>query len=196
MVSLTLASAPALADPGAHAAVEFRSLDMPCRTLDRVPDDARVLTPTLAAEISVADCTALVRARALVLGPTRASYDALETAVEPAVIMLDTVIRVGDVQSQIIAEHAKADLYQGLAVRLLSSVPPISPMTAGAAAIAHQQLVDRANELVAPWRERAMESYRAAAALGSKVPDLVNTNPVVAFAVGDSQFEQPGVASR
>ncbi|MGE5182525.1 MAG: hypothetical protein ACM31C_10705 [Acidobacteriota bacterium] len=194
---LCLLAAPSFARADAKVAVDARTLDAPCRTVASVPDDARSIVPTLEAYVSAADCMAVIRTRALKLTVTQASVDALDAAIRPSIDLLDTVIEQGDVARQIVAQHAKADLYQGLAVRLLNTVPPVPPTMVGRALADHAHQVDVATDLVRPWRARALRAHRAVARLADKAPRLVATNPVLAYAVGDSKLETAtGVASR
>ncbi len=194
---LIAAASSARADDHTKVAVDARTLDAPCRTVSSVPDDARSIVPTLEAYVSAADCMAVIRTRALKLTVTQASVDALDTAIRPSIDLLDTVIEQGDVAHQIVAQHAKADIYQGLAVRLLNTVPPTSPKATGKTLADHQHQVDVAVDLVRPWKTRALQAHRAVARLADKAPKLVATNPVLAYAVSDSKLETAtGVASR
>jgi hypothetical protein len=197
LISAVIALLPtsAMADhmrPG----VELRTLDAPCRTLAMVPSDARTVTPLVDANISVAGCLATTRVRALVLTPTPASVDAMNQAIQPAFQLLDTIIRTGDVRAQIMAQHAKADIYDGLAVRLIATVPPVSPMATGQALLEHDQRITQMNILAQPWRDHAKEGFRQVAELGAQIPDAVATNPVLAFAVSDSRFESSTATAR
>ena len=197
LISALVAVLPAVASGGpAHSVIEPRTLDAPCRTLAEVPDDARTVTPTLGATISSANCMAMIRTRALVLKPGPAAVDALNVAVQPSLSLLDAVIRTGDVRAQILAEHAKADLYAGLRARLLSLVTPLSPTTTGAALAEHDNRLADLDTLAQPWREHASDAYRAVAQLGSSAPDVVSRDPVLAFAVSDSQFERSTLTAR
>ena len=178
-------------------AVDARTLDAPCRTVAGVPDDARTVTPTLEAYVSAADCMAVVRTRALKLTVSQASVDALDVAIRPSIDLLDTVIEQGDVAHQIVAQHAKADIYQGLAVRMMNTVPPLSPKATGQLLKDHAHQVDVATDLSREWRARAIQAHRAVARLADKAPKLVATNPVLAYAVSDSKLEaSTGIASR
>lgn len=176
--------------------VELRTLDAPCRPLAMVPGNARTITPLVDANISVASCLATTRTRALVLTPSAASVDALNQAIQPALQLLDTIIRTGDVRAQIMAQHAKADLYNGLAVRLISTVPPVSPMATGRALLDHDQRITQMNIFAQPWREHAKEAFRQVAELGAQIPDEVSRDPVLAFAVSDSRFESSTATAR
>jgi hypothetical protein len=203
LIAAVVAVAPAfaLANHGqpprrTRPAVELRLLDPPCRSLVQLPLDARIATPTYAAHISAASCMAIIRTRALVLKPGPAAVDALNAAVQPSLRLLQIVIDTGDVRARILAEHAKADLYAGLVVKLLATVPPISPVTTGQPLIDHDRRVAALDRMAQPWRDRAADAYRATTQLGAAIPDIVSRDPVLAFAVSDSQFERSTAIAR
>lgn len=192
MIALVAAMpAAALADGGhQRSVVELRTLDAPCRTLAQAPTDARILQPTLEANISAASCMALVRERALVLKPGKPAAEALEQSIQPSVALLDAVIQTGDARAQILAQHAKADLYAGLRVRLLATVPRVSPNTVGMQLTDHDRKIGELDRVAQPWKDKAMAGMREVARLGRQVPDLISRDPVLAFAVSDARFEQ------
>ena len=189
--------ATAFADGGpTRPAVELRTLDAPCRSLAQVPTDTRILQPTLEANISVANCMALVRERALVLKPGEPAAQALEQSIQPSLVLLDTVIKTGDVRAQILAQHAKADLYAGLRVRLLATVPRLAADPTGPAIKAHDAKIAELANIAQPWQDKAMAGMREVARLARDVPDLVSRDPVLAFAVSDARFERSTVIGR
>lgn len=179
-------STVAQADRSVRTAVDARSLPTACASLAWVPGDARTMTPTLEAYTSIAGCIVRERTRGLDVQPVRNSVDELELAIQPAIDLLDTTIETGDLAHQIVALHAKADIYDGLVVRMRN-------------AAAHNPGVARNNieQLTADWRDSARDMNRKVVALGERAPELIEHNPVVAAAVRDSRpAHAPGVASR
>jgi hypothetical protein len=187
---LGLVSSTAVADRAMVPATNMATLPAPCRTVTWVPGDARTPTPALAAEISGADCMAMINLHALRLSPTKASVDAVDEAMRPSIAMLDAVIQTGSPDLQIIAQHAKADLFSGAAVRLLSTVPPVTPTTVGQALIEHDQQVADMVELVRPLRDQARMAFREVEQLAPSVAAQTALDPVLAFAISDSKFEE------
>ena len=188
---------PASAHARTRPVVDLRTLDAPCRTLVMVPADARTIGPTVDAYISAASCMAITRTRALKLVPGPAAVKALNEAVQPSLVLLDVVIRTGDARARLLAEHAKADLYDGLAVRL-ESLAPRTPVTAAgrqAADLARQH--DELYALARPWHDAAAEGFAEVEKLGQQLGDQVDRDPVLAFDVSDSRFvRSTGVARR
>jgi hypothetical protein len=127
---------------------------------------------------------AIINGRALRLTPTPAGAHALEQEMAPSVALLDGVIAAADPDRQIIALHAKGDLFQGAVVRMLSAIPPLPPKPTGDLLAAHDELVNATNEYVRPWRERAAAAYAEVARIAAEEP--ISKNPVVAYAVNDS----------
>jgi hypothetical protein len=180
---VTATAALAQADANHTIAVPSRSLPSACVRLAVVPGDARVMTPTLDAYTSVASCIVRERTRAMKLAPTRASIDQLVLAIEPAIDLLDTAIEVGDLPHQIVALHAKADLYEGLIVRMRTS--------AGATSIAD------VDAIVFRWHDQAREANDRVSQLAARDPALARDNPVVASVVRDSESHRAsGIATR
>ena len=176
----------ARADQYRGTAVEARTLPPACAPLVWVPADARTMTPTLEAYTSIAGCIVRERTRGLDVQPVRNSVDELELAIRPAIDLLDTVIETGDLEHQIVALHAKADIYDGLVVRMRN-----------AAAHNPGHARNDVEELTADWRSTAHDLNRKVVALGERVPELVKHNPVLASVVRDSRTSNaPGVASR
>jgi len=179
-----------------RSVVEPRTLDAPCRSLAQVPTDARILQPTLEANISVANCMALVRERALVLKPGEPAAQALEQSIQPSLVLLDTVIKTGDVLAQILAQHAKADLYAGLRVRLLATVPRLAPNAVGPAIKAHDLKIAELDTVAQPWKDKALAGMHEVTRLAGEAPELVSRDPVLAFAVSDARLERSTVIGR
>lgn len=89
-----------------------------CQALAEVPASATIAGPELAARISVANCMAMEKMAKLELQPNRGSINELDHAAEPSLAMLDDVIAHGDPQYRTIATAARADLLNGMVVRI------------------------------------------------------------------------------
>ena len=193
-----LVAVPAAAFAGRRTAViSPSSVEAPCRALITVPMDARSLRPTTSATISAASCLADVRLRAVAMRPDAATAQALEAAIQESVGMLDAVIQTGDVSAQILAGHARADLYAAIAVRLASLAPPLGPDLAGYPLTQRLVIVAQLDNLARPYRDRARDGFDDVARLGSEHPELVDGDPVLAEVVTDSRFQRStGIARR
>ena len=177
--------------------VDLRTLDAPCRTLVMVPADARTVEPTVDAYISAASCMAMVRTRALRLVPGPAAVRALNEAVQPSLVLLDAVIHTGDARARLLAEHAKADLYDGLAVRIESLAPRTPVTAAGRQAADLRRQHDELVALAAPWHDAAADGFAEVEKLGQELGDQVDRDAVLAFDVSDSRFvRSTGIARR
>jgi hypothetical protein len=176
LISVLLASSPVVADTALRPVVDLGTLDARCRPLASAPSNAR--TPGLAfdAYISIANCEVLAHTHALALTTTPASRDALDHAVRPSLKLLDYVIKHGDLAHQIIAQHAKADTYQGIAVQLANTVPRPSTMTSDMAIDDYHQKVMYADKLTLTWRQRSEQARREVARLASHDVHLVATH--------------------
>ncbi|HTR52666.1 MAG TPA: hypothetical protein VMJ10_18250 [Kofleriaceae bacterium] len=196
MCALVLASIPARGGP-VRTMVDPRALDAHCRALVEVPLDARTIDPAIAADLSAASCLAEERTRALTLAPCQASVDALNEAIEPSLGLYDAVAGTGDPRGALLAEHAKADLYAGLAVRFMALAPPLpEPVTVGGLE-EQQQAVAELDRLAQPWRDRAAAAFAEVERLGARYPACAPHDPVVETAIADRRGERTtGVARR
>jgi len=177
--------------------VDARTLDANCRALVEAPADARTLEPAIAADLSAASCLAEARMRALTLGPSQASVDALNEAIRPSLALLEAVASTGDPRAEILAAHAKGALYSGVAVRFMAVAPSLPrPVTEGGQA-EHHKVVAELDRLARPWRDRAAAAFADVERLGAAAPARVQDDPVVAVAVADRPAERvPGVARK
>jgi len=170
------------------------SLPEPCRALAHVPQDAQITRPAMDARISVASCLAEQQLHNRSIEPTEASAQQLLEAMNPSIALYDDVITHGNAEEQLVALHAKADLYAGMSTRLLASV---APEERGGQAMTDLAEVNRVDAMTRPWRELAAASYRQVAQLGDRNPGLAQANPVVAYAVRDSKVGESTIqASR
>lgn len=125
VVSGSLAFRTVLAQP-AVAAPDLSSAAAECKEVAAVPADAAIGAPALAAKISLASCGAGVRFAALKLAADDASIRALSEAAKPSLELLDAVVAANDATLSPIAAKVKAGLLVGMAVRLRSSIPPVT----------------------------------------------------------------------
>jgi hypothetical protein len=95
---------------------------VPTRRADlaSVPASAITTDPDFAAHVSVANCMAEDEMAAVALHPDQASTAALETAIAPSLAIFDDVIAHGNASWRAIADAAKADLFDGMIVRIRS----------------------------------------------------------------------------
>ncbi len=194
---LLAASLTARADDNRNTAVEARTLPEACAQLDWIPADARTMTPALDAYTSIASCIVHERTRALPLTPDRESMHRLDEAVRQAFDLLDTVIETGDLEHQIIALHAKADIYQGMTVRMRNSIGFLSRRPSAKDQAEHYAKLRKVDDLTAAWVARSRDAYRRLDQLAARDPRLVERNPIVAAAVRESRIAvPPGVATR
>lgn len=184
------ASAGVYADPWDVPAVNASALPAPCRGPALAAGDAPTPAAREAADIAAANCAAQAKLAALTIAPTAASEAAIADAVRPSLALLEAVVDDGDPVAGAVAKHAEADLYQGIAVRLLASVPAAPPGASEEALRAHAQLVERAVRLARPWQRRAEIAYRETQALVDGLTPAQRRDPVVGAAVGDARVEQ------
>ena len=176
-ISLLLASSPVAADTALRPVVDLGTLDAGCRPLASAPSNARTPGLDFDAYISIANCEVLAHTHALALTTTPASRDALDHAVRPALKLLDYVIKHGDLAHRIIAQQAKADTYQGIAVRLANTVLRPSRMTSDMAIDDYHQKAMYADALTLTWRQRSQQARREVTRLANHDAHLVATNP-------------------
>lgn len=183
-------SAGAYADPWDIPAVNASALPAPCRGPALVANDAPTPAALEAADIAAANCAAQAKLAELTIAPTAASEQAIADAVRPSLALLEAVVDGGDPVAGAVAKHAEADLYQGIAVRLLASVPSAPPGASAEELRAHAQLVEGAVRLARPWQRRAEIAYRETQAMVDGLTPEQRRDPVVGFAAGDARLEQ------
>lgn len=126
-----------------------------CKDLASVPADATAPQLQLAAKITLANCTAEANFAQLTVTPDDAGMQALAAAAKPSIDLLDDVIRSGDPTMTPIARAARADLYQGMAVRMRDSIPPVNMTTTGGLLAAHDNEHAAIEAKIQPWLEQA-----------------------------------------
>lgn len=125
--------------------------------------------PAMKARIAAGNC--LARESLNLVPVTEANLEtanALATAVAPAIALFDNVIAQGDPYYSMLAEDAKRDTYEGMAVRLRRAVRPGNEVAS-----------IKADMLVANWLDNIALSTVQITALAAKHPDAANADPVV-----------------
>ena len=125
--------------------------------------------PAMKARIAAGNC--LARESLKLVPVTEANLEtanALATAVAPAIALLDNVIAQGDPYYSMLAQDAKRDIYEGMAVRLRRAVQPGDSMARV-----------EADMLVANWLDNIALSTVQITALAEKHPDAANADPVI-----------------
>lgn len=126
-----------------------------CKSVSAVPADATESQLQLAAKISLANCTAEASFAQLTVTPDDAGMQALVTAAKPSFDLLDDVIRSGDPTMTPIAQAARADLLDGMAVRMRDSIAPVTMDTVGAPLALHDREHADIEAKIQPWLAQA-----------------------------------------
>jgi hypothetical protein len=145
--------------------------------LDEIPERCRPiakqasasnLAVALGARISLANCIAPEAIAPLQLCDCADSIIALDEAVAPAITLLDEVAAAGDPHNSLLAEHARAELYSGMRIRMAKTIPtPDSTEESFALRDARQALLEAQ---LAPWTE-------AIAAASERIVEIAKANP-------------------
>jgi hypothetical protein len=183
-------AAPASARPAPAPILQLATID-----LSAVPDSCKplanqALAPSLAAalsaRISLASCLADKAIASLQLCDCGASIQEIDAAAAPALALLDEAFNVGEPATQVIAAHAKGQLYTGFAVRLVGTLPAVNPGASDAEAALRGMRAQTLEAQLAPWREAAAAAFQRALEIAKAHPELAG-NAAVARAVSDSQ---------
>jgi hypothetical protein len=157
--------------------------------LDAVPEQCKAIgkqsntvTVTVArsARISLASCLVDTRLAALKLLDCEESVLAVEEAAKPSFEILDGVIATSDDVTKIVAERAKAELYNQMTLRMRQTLP--SPGVDESDVALHNVRKDLLEGLILKWKDAAAGSYERILAAVKAKPAL-EKNPVVATAV-------------
>ncbi len=193
-------SAPAdapVAAPTASAAMEPAPIAKAEAKIDPLADLPKVCAPiakrlatpnqpqAMSARIALAGCIADARLAPLTLLDTQESMLEVEAAIAPSFALLDDMISRGDVQTQLLAHHAKMLLVQQASTRMLASVPAAAQPTVEAAQLrdARRALVE---SMIEPWRAQITDEAKAVIAIAKANPKL-EKNAVIAIAVRDTK---------
>lgn len=143
--------------------------------------------PAISARIATGNCIARESLRLVpVTSADLETANSLATAVAPAIALFDNVIAQGDPYYSMLAEDAKRDTYEGMAVRLRRTVQPGDE-------VARIQ----ADMLVANWLDNIALATVTVADLASKHPDAAERDPVIsAIAQRAATEEATQIATR
>jgi len=198
LVSLLLLSSSALAEPSPAAPAPTEPSNSPAVNLApillaEIPEPchpiakqagAASLHQALSARISLAGCVADHKLAPLVLCDCASSVLDVDVATRQSVELLDDVIAAGDPTIKIMAEHARAELYSSMAVRMMSTIPAPAATTDSLALRDSRKAILEIQ--LRPWREQANASDRRVVELATASPQLAK-NPVVKTAVASSK---------
>jgi len=186
--SRTMAAAPVVvppAPPPQLPTLDVAAVPAPCQPLVPPAQAARIAT-ALSARITLANCMADHAIAPIGLCDCAASIVAIDTAVAPALAVLDGVIDAGDPTAQVLAEHAEGQLYAGFIRRLVATLPRTGPDASDAEIALADMRRQTLDAQLAPWREAALAEFQHAVEIAKAHPELAS-NPVVASAVRDAE---------
>ncbi|HEU0031217.1 MAG TPA: hypothetical protein VFQ53_11330 [Kofleriaceae bacterium] len=179
--------APAKPAPRAPAVnlapIDVSTLPDACRPIAKQAS-APVVTQALQARVNLAGCIAEQKVGKLELLDTQESMLAIEDAIQPSLALLDEVAKAGDLPMQVIALHARGELYTSMANRMLAAIPP-APQTPDGAAFRETRKALLEN-LLAPWRGEAIAAAERVVELAKQHPELTK-NPMLRTALRASQ---------
>ena len=115
---------------------------------------------------------------------TQESMLTLENAVSQSLQLFDEVIAFGDPAKQVLAAHAKGELYENLLVRMANTVP--HPTSGGGALALYESRKTLLDAMLQPWRDQAAAAFQRAAAIAGANPKLAASSAVQS-AVAKSQ---------
>jgi hypothetical protein len=173
-IMLTLILSVAVA--GATPAVNLQPVD-PASVPDACKPAAKQLATkslplALEARLALARCMGEQALATLELVDCGESVTAVDTATAPAFALLDEVAAAGVPALAVLAEHARAELYGTMRMRMLATVP------AEPAGQLHDARIAVLETLMQPWRDKADAAYKRAVAIAKAHPELAK-NPVV-----------------
>jgi len=193
LISLLLASSAALAQrvptPPASKPVT-PATNLPPINLDEVPEQCKTiakqagsitLSVALSARLSLASCIATQKLSALKLLDCEDSILAVDEATKMSLELIDGVIAgAQDDTTKIVAEQAKAELYNSMVTRMMATVPATGATESEIAMNAARKGI--LEGLVAKWKDAAAVSYEHILAIVKAKPAL-EKNQVVSGAV-------------
>jgi hypothetical protein len=151
----------------------------------------------LAAITSAANCMAIKNLSALTVEPTPDGAKAIDAAIAPSLALLDSVIASDNLEARLVATQAKADLLQGAAVKLASSVQPVGTMK-GKDLATFEKRVDEATALAAPFRQGSTDTFQSLATMAQSTDaqQLAAFDPVVKAVLRDPRLAPSQVSRR
>jgi hypothetical protein len=148
---------------GSLSPIDVNAIPPACRELARVPSNARTPTVARAAHLSVASCLAEARMSTLALAHDDTSMRALTRAVAPSLAMIDEVAGDGDPGWRLMALFSKADLYEGMAVRMRVASNGDTTL----------------EPEIKPWLDQARAAFTEVLAIARANPSLAADNVVI-----------------
>lgn len=178
----------------AATALAAPATNLPPINLDETPEQCKAiakqagavnLVTALSARISLANCLADTKLATLRLLDCEESVLAVEEATAPSFELLDGVIAGAlDDTTKIVAQQAKASLYNSMVTRMMTTVPP--PGTTESSIAMHAARKGILDGLVVKWKDAAAGSYEAILAIVKAKPAL-ERNAVVRTAVATAK---------
>ncbi len=178
--AIALAGAPAAANP--LSKLDPAAIPPQCRGIAGAPTPTEPLL--LQARISTATCmvgVALDGVQRTIKNPS-AGVGPLGDAASPAINLLDEVIAHGDPETTIVAQHAKGDIYVGLAVRLRNTVPGDNDTTPTTVLLQHDAMRATIEPAAKAWLDAAARAFQCAIAESEEHSEL-RPNRVIARAL-------------
>ena len=158
--------------------------------MDEVPEQCKTiakqagsvtLSVALSARLSLASCIATQKLAPLKLLDCEDSILAVDDATKMSFELIDGVIAgATDDTTKIVAEQAKAELYNSMVTRMMTTVPP--PGTTESEIAMHAARKGILEGLLVKWKDAAAVSYEHILAIVKAKPAL-DKNQVVAGAV-------------
>lgn len=115
---------------------------------------------------------------------THESMQTLERAVAQSIVLFDEVIALGDPGQQVLAAHAKGQLYEDLLGRMAQAVPP--PTVGDAALSLYRNRKALLELMLQPWRDEAAAAFEQAVAIAKAHPAIGSRNAMVRDVVARS----------
>jgi len=188
----TAASARASAARSSVLTLDRTTLPAACRMFADEAVTSKSVEVRLDARISLASCLAEHRMNAI--APSHASIPAYNQAVEPALAILDDVAASGNPRARLVAEATRADILDGMVVRMRNSIP--SPNTERPGSIsAYQRAHAQLEPALEPWRQQSLQALAEVETLAAQHPDLVRNDDVVARLVREPHASPAGPAT-
>lgn len=182
IISLSLlVAATALAAPASNLPpINLDETPEQCKPIAKQAGAANLVT-ALSARISLANCLADTKLVTLELLDCEESVLAVDDATAQSFELLDGVIAGAlDDTTKIVAQQAKASLYNMMVTRMMTTLPP--PGTTESSIALHAARKGLLENHVAKWKDAAAVSYEAILAIVKDKPALEKT-AVVATAV-------------
>ena len=194
LLSVLLFSGTALAQrapaPVASKAPAAPAVNLPPINLDEVPEQCKTIAKqasavsvpvALSARVSLANCIADTKLAKLTLLDCEDSMLAVDDAAKQSFELIDGVIAgATDDSTKIVAEQAKAELYNQMTARMLKALPAHDGTESSIAM--HNVRKSLLEGLLVRWKDAAATSYQNILAIVKAKPAL-EKNPVVAIAM-------------